>query len=119
MDRIRWKPPEDFDQVAGKIVSEMRGTLLQRKYLSQQEQLKIAAELDAWGKVKPIEVLPPNCRRELAAHNQKNQSLPIDTFVKAMKASEPECLREKILKRLYRAEKTFKERERLRLSQDV
>jgi hypothetical protein len=110
---IIWTPPQDFDEVAGRIVSDARRKLQERKYLSLKEHLDIAAQLDALENFKPLEVLPNRCRKKLAEWNMKNASRAILTFVKATKALEPSFLHSQILKRLYRAEETFKQRQGL------
>lgn len=112
-------PPQDFDEIAGRIVSEARRQLQGKKYLSRGEHLNIASQLDALGRFKPLEVLPDQYRKKLAEWNMKHATDAIRSFVKATNAREPRFLHSQILKRLYRAETTFKRRQGLSRASDL
>ena len=104
-------PPQDFDEIAGRIVSDVRRKLRgRRKYLSRKEHLVIATEIDALKNFKPLEVLPEQWHKKLAEWNMKHPADAILTFKSATKAREPKFLHSQILKRLYRAEDMFKRR---------
>ena len=108
LDKIPWSTPEDFDYIAGKLMFEARRNSRVGKYLTRADYLAIAGRLDAFGKFKPIELLTLSRRKELALWNQQNNRNPITTFSQAMNAIKPPWLRERIMKKLYRAEERFK-----------
>jgi hypothetical protein len=112
IDTIVQTPLQDFDYIAGRIVFEMRQKFPEQICLSKEQHLEIAAQLDELKQYRPIDVLPGDPRKELAAWNQKNGQKAIDTFVKAVNAVQPRGVHRQTLKRLYRAEEKFKRQQR-------
>jgi len=103
-------PPEDFDQIAGKLVFEMRQKFPESQ-LSRHQYLEIAAHLENF---KVLDVLPKGPRKELAEWNQKNGKGAIQTFSQAITAKQPKRLSRETLRRLYRAHDKFKRRQSIR-----
>jgi hypothetical protein len=104
-------PPEDFDQIAGKLVFEMRQKIPEESRLSRDRYLEIAAQLENF---RVLDVLPKGPRKELVEWNQKNGKAAIQTFSQAIAAKRPRWLRREAMRRLYRAHDKFKRRQSLR-----
>jgi hypothetical protein len=100
-------PPQDFDQLAGKLVFEMRQKFPKRS-LSRDQYLEIAAQLDNFN---VLDLLPKGPREELAAWNEKNGQGAIHTFSEAIAAKQPRGLGRETIRRLYRAHDKFKRRQ--------
>lgn len=104
-------PPQDFDQIAGKLVFEMRQKFGEESCLSRDRYLEIAAQLENF---RVLDLLPKGPRKQLAEWNQKNGKGTIQTFSQAIAAKQPWWLRRQAMRRLYRAHDKFKQRQRLR-----
>lgn len=104
-------PPEDFDQIAGKLVFEMRQKFPEESRLSRDRYLEIVAHLDHF---RLPDLLPKARRKELAEWSQKNGKVAIQTFSQAIAANQPRWLRRQAMRRLYRAHDKFKQRQSLR-----
>jgi hypothetical protein len=106
MDTVLPPPPiDDFYQIAGRLMREMRMKNPARVRLSQAQYLEITDQL---GNFRPLEFLPKRYRKELAVWNQKQQHRGIQTFSQALKAKTPTWLRREALRILYRAHEKFK-----------
>ena len=103
-------PPQDFDQIAGKLVFEMRQKFPGR-HLPRNQYLEIAAHLENF---KVLDLLPKGSRKELAEWNQKNGKGAIQTFSQAIAAKQPKRLSRETIRRLYRAHDKFKRRQSIR-----
>jgi hypothetical protein len=79
-------PPEDFDQIAGKLVFEMRQKFPEESRLSRDRYLEIVAHLDHF---RLPDLLPKARRKELAEWSQKNRKVAIQTFSQAITAKQP------------------------------
>jgi hypothetical protein len=100
-------PPADFDQIAGRLVFEMRKRYPEQSRLSADQHFKIAAQLDQQKRFKPLDVLSKKKSEELAKWNQKYGNRAILSFSQAVDAKQPKWIRREILRRLYRAEEKF------------
>ena len=100
--------PEDFDQVAGRLVFEMRQRFPNRSRLSREQYSEIATRLDELKRFKPREVLSKSRGKELADWNQKYGQRAILSFSKAIDAKQPSWIRREILKTFYRATEKFR-----------
>ena len=102
-------PPQDFDQIAGKLVFEMRHKS-PKNDLSKDQYLEIAAQLENFD----IRILlPKGPREQLAAWNQNNGKGAIRTFSQAIATKQPRWLSRQTIRRLYRAHDNFKRRQSL------
>jgi hypothetical protein len=104
-------PPEDFDQIAGKLVSEIRQKFPEQSRFSRDQYLEITPRLENF---RLLDVLPKGPRKQLAEWNQKNGQGAIQTFSQAIAAKQPRWLRREAMRRLYRAHDKFKRRQSLR-----
>jgi hypothetical protein len=102
-------PPQDFDQIAGKLVFEMRQKFPNSR-LSRERYLEIGAQLENFD-VRNL--LPKGPREELAAWNQRNGKGAIRTFSQAIAVKQPRWLSRQTIRRLYRAHEKFKRRQTL------
>jgi hypothetical protein len=103
-------PPQDFDQIAGKLVFEMRQKFPEESRFSRDEYLEITPQLDNFN---VLDLLPKARRTQLAEWNQKNGKGAIKTFSQAIAARQPRWLQREAMKRLYRSHDKFKRRQSL------
>ena len=103
--------PQDFDQIAGKLLFEMRQKFPEQSRFSRDQYLEITPQLENF---RLPDLLPKARRKELAGWNQKNRKGAIQTFSQAIAANQPRWLRRQAMRRLYRAHDKFKQRQSLR-----
>jgi hypothetical protein len=104
-------PPQDFDQIAGRLVFEMRQKFPGQNRLPRDRYLEIAAQLEDF---KILDVLPKGPRKQLAEWNQKNGKGAIQTLSQAITAKQPKWLSRKMIRRLYRAHDKFQATQSIR-----
>jgi hypothetical protein len=98
-------PVQDFYQIAGKLMCEMRGKNPVGSRLSQVQFLEITDQLE---KFPLLESLSKQFRQRLALWNQRSQKDVIRTFSQAITAKRPNWLHRETLRVLYRAEEKFR-----------
>jgi hypothetical protein len=112
MDIVAPTPlPQDFDQIAGKLLFEMRQKFPEQSRFSRDQYLEITPQLENF---RLPDLLPKARRKELAEWNQKNAKVVIQTFSRAIAAKQPKWLGREAMRRLYRAHDKFKQRQSLR-----
>src|SRR5262249_46824421 len=103
----------EFDETAGKLMFDVRARRAKSNRLPKEEYIRIACELDGAG-FKPVEHLEGKDRKALASWNKQYPRKAIRNFGAALSTNVPTLnLRRAVLRRLSRAESTWKKRMQL------
>ena len=99
------RPRQEFYEVAGKLILEMRERSPESSRFSEEQWLEIASQLEEFSL---LELLPKKKRAQLADWSQNNRRSAIRTFSEAIKAKQPKWLHREALRVLYRSSEKFR-----------
>jgi hypothetical protein len=103
--------PEDFDQIAGKLVFEMRQEFPEQSQFSRDQYLEITPQLENFRVLGSVAQGSPQTTCGVESEECEGA---IQTFPQAIAAKQPKWLGREAIRRLYRAHDKFKQRQSLR-----